>query len=140
MIVRGKKKRKGSKNQININHALVLHSCWRIGTDAHRILDVFPIEMMRVCLTTEDVARITGRESSTVRYARINGSLKGLPVGGKFLYSLWDVIHGFRRKKNVRRKWSTGEILELKRTGRCRTRSANACKIMKCKMRRAIES
>lgn len=134
------KKGKGPKKQIRINHALVLHSCWRIGTEAHRILEIFPIEMMRVCLETKDVARITARESSTIRHARINGRLKGILVGEQYLYSLWDVIHGFRPKKNIRRKWSVGEKFELKRTGACRTRSRNACKIMRCKMRRTGEN
>lgn len=136
----GKGKREGTKKQININYALVLYSCWRIGIDAQRILDIFPIEMMRACLTTKEVAIITGRESSTVRYARINGRLKGVLVGEQYLYNLWDVIHGFRPTRNVRRKWSTGEKLELKRTGTCRTRSVNACKIMRCKMRRVNEN
>jgi hypothetical protein len=136
-MIRGK--RKGTKKPIVFNSALVAYCCWKNKTDVHYFLDKFPIEIMRICLNTREVSLITGRESSTVRYARINGRLKGVLVGGEFFYSLWDVIHGFRPKKNVRRKWSAGEKLELKRTGTCRTRSANACKIMRCKMRKSNE-
>lgn len=117
-----------------MHHALVAWCCWNKKTDVHRLLELYPVEMMRICLTARDVSEISGRELSTIRRARANGRVKGIRTKKRYLYSLYDLITGFRPVKNVRRKWSLTELSELQQTGKCATRSTRACKVMLSKL------
>lgn len=85
--------------------------------------------------TSSEVASITGRESSTVRYARLSGSLFGVKRRGRYYYNLWEIKRCFPVKRRVNRTWSSEEVEELIRTGACRGRSSKACKTMKSKIR-----
>lgn len=65
------------------------------------------INIMEFCLSTSDVAQLTGREASSVRWARKDGRLKGLKIKGVWMYNLFEVAMCFRkpnRRGNYYRK------------------------------------
>lgn len=65
------------------------------------------IDIMDFCLSTADVAKLTGREISSVRWARKDGRLNGLKINGNWMYNLFEVAMCFRasnRRGNYQRK------------------------------------
>jgi hypothetical protein len=62
---------------------------------------------MDFCLSTSDVAKLTGREASSVRWARKKKRLKGLIIKGLWMYNLYEVAMCFRkpsRRGNYQRR------------------------------------
>ena len=96
------------------------------------------ISMMFHIFTAADVAKITGRERSTVRAARIKGSILGIKKGNNYLYNLWGIKKCFLVKPRTNKTWTKNEINELRTTGNCKTRSNLACKTMRSKIKNGV--
>lgn len=88
--------------------------------------------------STNEVARITGREASTVRHAKKRGSLFGVKKGEKYFFNMWEIKRCFPVRKRVNKKWADGEISELITSGTCNGRSMMACKTMMSKIKNGI--
>lgn len=84
--------------------------------------------------STKEVSNITGREISTIRWAKKNGSLFGVKIHGKQKYNMWEIKKAFPQKKRKNRTWTDNEIHELITTGDCKGRSKSACKTMRSKL------
>lgn len=118
-----------------------LLNAW-LKANAKRIYhgDYRPQEMIMFfhIFTYKDVSKITGREESTVRHARKNGSLFGIKKNGRFYFNIWDIKKCFPIKCRINKKWTDAEIHELIITGSCKTRSKQACKTMRSKLRNGV--
>lgn len=89
---------------------------------------------MRAVFNTKDVATMTQRDASTVRWKKKKGSI--FCYNGR--YSLWEIRNAFPLKKRVNKKWSDTEIRELVESGMCKTRTKLACKTMMSNIRRGV--
>src|SRR5690554_4909416 len=94
-------------------------------------------------LSTREVARMLGLDDSTIRQQAGAGVLKGRRTERGWVFGIRDVsdyiADGRWRGARSVRPWTAEEINELLATGTCRSRTRNAIKIMKWRLKHAAD-
>lgn len=94
-------------------------------------------------LSTRDVARILGLDESTIRHQAGSGALKGRRTERGWVFGIRDVsdyiANGHWHGTRSVRRWTPEEINELLATGSCRSRTRNAIKVMKWRLKHAAD-
>lgn len=94
-------------------------------------------------LSTQEAAVVLGLDDSTIRQQAGSGAIKGRRSRNGWRFSIRDladyILAGKWRGSVSVARWTESEIVELMTTGACASRSKNAAKLMKWRMKNATD-